>query len=77
MRLDTATTEKCAIVRFGNRVDALANRAGFGASHEIGGIGRRIRVRHARDHGGDICIVGKMGKGVDVFFVGRTQNEPG
>ena len=76
MRLDAATTEECARIRFGDRVDALANRADVRASHEVRGIRHRVGMRHARNHGGDVGIVGKMGKGVDIVFVGCAQHEP-
>ena len=68
MRLYPAATEEGAVVGFRNGIDALANRAGACASHEIGGIRHRIGVGHASDHVGDVGVVGEMGKGVDVVY---------
>lgn len=73
---ERAAAQKLAIVHAGNRIDALANLASFGASHKIRGVFGRVGVRHTRYHGRDIGIVGKMGKGVDVFFVRLAQNQP-
>jgi hypothetical protein len=69
LRFKRAATQKLAIVHAGNHIDALADLASIGASHEVRGVFGRVRVRHTRHHGRDIGIVGKMGKGVDVFFV--------
>ena len=76
VRLDPAAAEEGAVIGFRNGIDALANRAGACASHEISGVRNRVRVRHAGDHVGDVGVVGKMGKGVDVVFVRGSHDEP-
>ncbi|MNT31643.1 hypothetical protein D3C72_1674890 [compost metagenome] len=76
MWLQRAAAEEFAVFGLGNRIDAFANLASIRASHEIGRIACRVRVRHARYHGGNGGVVGEMGKGVDVFLVGRAHDEP-
>ncbi len=76
MRFDAAAADKGAVFGFGDRIDALADLAISRTPNKVGGIIGGIGVRHTRYHGGDFGVVGEMGKGVDVFFVGRAHDEP-
>ncbi|MNL82137.1 hypothetical protein D3C87_2094490 [compost metagenome] len=76
MGLKRAATEEGTVVTLGDGIDAFANLANIGTSHEIGGVLGGVGMRHARHHGRNGGIVGEMGKGVDVVFVGRAQDEP-
>ena len=75
LRLQAATTEERAIIAARNGIDALADLAAVRASHEVGCVSCRVGMRHAGHHGGDVRIVGEMGKGVDVFLVRSAQNQ--
>jgi hypothetical protein len=76
MRLNSAAPDEGAVFSFGDGIDALTNLAILRPTHEVGCIIGGIWVRHTRYHCGDFGVVGEMGKGVNVFLVGRAHDEP-
>jgi len=76
MRLYPAAPHEGTVFGFGDGIDALANLAISRTPNKVGGIIGGIWVRHTRYHGGDFGVVGEMGKGVNVFLVGRAHDEP-